>query len=215
MQIKTLELTDFQQNVRILFGSNDNSQNVAVVIDPGGDSEEVINFLKKNNLELEAIWLTHSHLDHCGGVADLLAFKNVPLYGSILEAEFRKNVTNIAMMYGLDSGALKNCPEPSNYLEGGEQLSFLNNNFQVIFCPGHSPGHLCFYAKDLGVLIAGDTIFAGSIGRTDLPGGNHGQLIENIKSKLLGLPSETRVLSGHGPDTTIGHERASNPWLRG
>ncbi len=109
---------------------------------------------------------------------------------------------------------MDNCPEPTTYIQGGEFLEFMGYSFEVIFSPGHSPGHLCFYQKETGNLIAGDTLFAGSIGRTDLPGGDHNELMTSIRSKLFTLPDETKVLPGHGPDTTIIRERETNPFFQ-
>lgn len=186
----------------------------AVVVDPGGDAPEILEALSGHGATIEAIWLTHSHLDHCGGVADLLAKDEVPLFGHPIEAEMRSRVEQIAMMYGLPPGQMKNCPEPDNELVGGETLSFGGRSFQVRFTPGHSPGHVVFYCAEEGVLLAGDTLFAGSIGRTDLPGGNHEQLLDSISQQIYSLPDETRVLSGHGPDTTVGVERRTNPFVR-
>ena len=117
------------------------------------------------------------------------------------------------MLYGIPPGEMQSCPEPDVPIIGGEALSIAGYNFEVLFTPGHSPGHLCFYNSASHTLIAGDTLFAGSIGRTDLPGGDHVTLLRSIRQQLLVLPDDTRVLSGHGPDTTIGRERNSNPFL--
>jgi hydroxyacylglutathione hydrolase len=208
--IKTIPITDYEQNCRVLWHEG---QSEALVIDPGGETKKVLSFLEAQKLTVTEIWLTHSHLDHCGGVAALLRnYPEAKLSANPLERSFRERVVEIMKMYGM-AGDLENCPEPHRELTGGEKISFGDAHFEVRFVPGHAPGHLVFYLAAEGVVIAGDTIFAGSIGRTDLPGGNHQTLIASIHRELLSLPDETRVLSGHGPDTTIGRERISNPFL--
>lgn len=211
LEILTVPVSLFEQNARILF---EDVTNKAVLIDPGGDPEKLMTALRSHKLELHEIWLTHSHLDHCGAVSDILAKVKVPLLGHKLEQDFRSSVDLVAAAYQVPPGLFKNCPEPTRYIDEGDILELGDHQFKVIYTPGHSPGHVSFYNSEHGILIAGDTLFAGSIGRTDLPGGNHHQLIETIKQKLLCLPPNTKVLSGHGPDTTIADEKRSNPWLQ-
>ncbi len=209
IEIALLTLTPIQQNTRVVI-----SGSTALVIDPAGEGHKIIKFLDDRSLTLTQVWLTHSHLDHCGGVQDLLAkFPNAKLYGHPEEKFFRQNVENICVNYGIPHGIMKNCPEPTDYIIGGEKLEFGGLEFESIYTPGHSPGHISFYQGYSGVLFAGDTLFAGSIGRTDLPGGDHDLLIRMIKEKILTLPDNTKVLSGHGPDTTVGREKNGNPFL--
>jgi glyoxylase-like metal-dependent hydrolase (beta-lactamase superfamily II) len=213
LNIELFPVTDFQQNCRILWqdGTAD-----ALVIDPGGDGDRIEKFLISRKLRCAQIWLTHSHLDHCGGVSQLLRTNaSIPLFAHQLEREFRSRVEDIKDMYGIQGNSMTNCPEPTRYLEGEETLEFAGVSFTTLFTPGHSPGHICFYAPTEGLLLAGDTLFAGSIGRTDLPGGNHATLIKSIIEKILTLPDDTRVLSGHGPETRVGVERDTNPFLQG
>jgi hydroxyacylglutathione hydrolase len=212
LTVKTFPVTEFQQNCRILWQSGHPS---ALVVDPGGDGDRIIQFLQRENLTCSEIWLTHSHLDHCGGVACLLKQYPVALLGHPIEREFRLRVNDVKAMYGIVSSSMENCPEPTRYLEGGEEVEFQGTKFSVLFTPGHSPGHLCFYAAEEKFLLAGDTLFAGSIGRTDLPGGDFKTLKKSIVEKILTLPDDTRVLSGHGQDTLVGTERRTNPFITG
>lgn len=210
LDIQTIVVTPFMQNARLLSVSGSKG---AVLIDPGGDTEIVLSALEASGKELIGIWLTHSHLDHCGGVAALKRRFDVPLVAHAREADMRAGLKKIAAMYGLELGDMEICPEPQQFIKGGERLELGPLSFEVRFAPGHSPGHVVFYCESEGVVVAGDTLFAGSIGRSDLPGGDHDTLIESISSQLLSLPPHTRVLPGHGPDTTIGQELETNPFF--
>lgn len=210
LNIVTLEVTEFAQNCRIVVPRGCKS---AVVIDPGGESERVLAALASNGWECGQIWLTHSHLDHCAGVSKLKQASGARLFAHVEEKFFRERVVEISRMYGIAPGSMEDCPEPDVELTEGAVLSLGPLRFEVLFCPGHSPGHVCFYEPSCGVLFSGDVLFAGSIGRTDLPGGDHNLLLSSIRRKLFVLPPETVVYSGHGPLTTIGHERKSNPFL--
>lgn len=206
----TIPVTELEQNCRVIA----NAAGECVVIDPGGDVEKILGFVKSNNLKLKGIYLTHSHFDHCGGVAALLrAEPKLPLYGHPQEKGFRARVKEIAHMYGL-SDAFENSPEPTQYLNGGETIQIVGAVVKVLFVPGHAPGHLCFYFPEEKTLVAGDTVFAGSIGRTDLPYGDHDLLLTSIKEKIFPLPDATIIMPGHGPDTTLAEEKRSNPYLR-
>lgn len=210
-EITTILVTPFQQNCRIVL----DGEGGALVIDPGGESDRILQTLRDLDVEMREIWLTHSHVDHCGGVAALLRASDVPLSGHENEALMRANVREICLAYGIPPGDMEDCPEPSRYLSGGETLTFGSYEVKTLFTPGHSPGHVAFYFPALRTVISGDALFAGSIGRTDLPGGDHEQLLTSIRRELFELPDETRVRSGHGPDTTIGQEKRSNPFLVG
>ncbi len=212
IEVVTIEVTPFMQNARLLF---ERGSDRAVVVDPGGDVDLILSELKARKLTCSEIWLTHSHLDHCGGVRRLKEVTGATLLGHPGEAMMRARVVDIAAMYGLPGSDLENCPEPERMLTGGETITVGGESFEVLFTPGHSPGHLCFYSRGSGILIAGDTLFQGSIGRTDLPGGDFDVLMDTIKGILFKLPPEIRVLSGHGPDTTIGAEQRTNPFVRG
>ena len=165
MVIETIVVTPIQQNCRILLGK------AALVVDPGGDVEAIIASL--GGRMVSQIWLTHSHLDHCGGVAGLKeTFPDSRIYGHELEKDYRQRVEDIAAYYGIPEGLMKNCPEPDTYIKGGEILDFEGVKFEVRFTPGHAPGHLVFVNKEEKYVFAGDTLFQGSIGRTDLPNGD-------------------------------------------
>jgi len=203
------EVTPLQQNCRVLV---EGATKRCVVIDPGGDAQILKALLTKEGLSPEAIWLTHSHFDHCGGAAELKRDFDIPLYAHPGETYFRTRVLDSQRLWQIP-GKMENCPEPDHSISGGETLSIGDERFSVLFTPGHAPGHLCFYSATGDILIAGDTIFFGSMGRTDLPFGDTATLFKSIREKLLVLPSETRVLSGHGPDTTIGAERLNFEYL--
>ena len=210
LKIEIIPVTPIEQNCRILYFEN---YNKCVIVDPGGDADLIINFLETNKLLPEAIWLTHSHFDHCGGVCDLKEKYSCKLYGHKSEKQLRELVEMSALRFGVPDLSMKNCPEPDIYIDDLAKLEFNGLEFIALFTPGHSIGHISFYQKDEKILLGGDAVFQGSIGRTDLPGGNFELLIGSIRSKILTLPDDVKILSGHGPDTSIGFERKSNPFL--
>jgi len=211
-EITTIPVTPFQQNCRIVL----DGEGGALVIDPGGESDRIVKTLRDLDVEIREIWLTHSHVDHCGGVAALRRISDAPLSAHENEQMMRGNVREkICLAFGIPPGDMEDCPEPERFLSGGESLTFGPYEVKTLFTPGHSPGHISFYFPSLKTVISGDALFAGSIGRTDLPGGDHEQLLASIRRELWELPDETRVCSGHGPDTTIGQEKHSNPFLVG
>jgi glyoxylase-like metal-dependent hydrolase (beta-lactamase superfamily II) len=212
LHIETITVTPFAQNARILSVAGHED---AVVVDPGGDVPLIEDALRRRKLRCSEIWLTHSHIDHCAGVAALMRSYPATLFGHPDEAAFRTAVIQVCRMYGLPEEGMENCPEPTRMLRGGETLTLHGISFEVLFTPGHSPGHLCFYCAAENLLIGGDLLFQGSVGRTDLPGGNGATLLQSIRSKVLVLPPATKVLAGHGPDTTVGAEARSNPFILG
>jgi len=203
-----IPVTPFQQNCTLLWCE---ATKCAVVIDPGGDVPDIERAIAKAGVTVEKIWLTHGHLDHVGGAADLKARLNVPIEGPHRADQFLlEHVVASARQFGLSG--LKNA-SPDRWLSEGDTVEIGELSFAVLHCPGHSPGSIVFIAKDQHLAIVGDVLFAGSIGRTDLPGGDHAQLIKSITDKLMPLDDDFVVLSGHGPVTTIGRERESNPFL--
>ena len=181
----------------------------AAVIDPGGNAPEILERLQTHQLDLVMIINTHGHFDHIGGNRELLEATTAELLIHQDDRQLLDHAKEHAAAYGLQTEA---SPPPTRELVGGETLSVGELSLQVIHTPGHSPGGICLYVEDC--LLVGDTLFAGSIGRTDLPGGDHQLLINGIKEKLLPLPETTRVCPGHGPMTTIGEEKQYNPFLR-
>ena len=180
----------------------------AAVVDPGGDAEKILDRLRQHGLDLVMIINTHGHFDHIGGNRELLAVTTAELLIHHDDRSLLDHAEEHAAAYGLQT---ESSPAPTRELKGDEILSIGELSLQVIHTPGHSAGGICLYVEDS--LIVGDTLFAGSIGRTDLPGGNHQLLIKGIKEKLLLLPEATRVYPGHGPMTTIGQEKLYNPFL--
>lgn len=219
MQIETLVVTPFQQNCRVIFAPESGK---CAVIDPGGEVERIIALIRRLGAQVESILLTHAHIDHAAGASELESRlreegQQPLLLAHPAEQAMRSSIESQAAMFGLSGAEYRNVREPDRYLEHGDEYLLGENRAKVLFTPGHAPGHIALFFADTGgapVLIAGDALFAGSIGRTDLPGGDHETLLRSIREQLYVLPEDTRVLSGHGPETTIGREKQSNPFVR-
>ena len=202
-------VTPFQQNCTILFDMDDK---IGVVVDPGGDVDQILAALKENGIKPAAIWLTHGHIDHAGGAMELKEALGVEIVGPHAADKFLlDNLENQARQFGV-SDAVRNCA-PDRFLDEGETISFGEHVFEVLHCPGHAPGHVVYYNRAAQFAHVGDVLFRGSIGRTDLPGGDHAALIRSIKEKLLPLGDEIGFICGHGPGGRFGEERRSNPFL--
>lgn len=186
----------------------------AIFVDPGfyyGEEEdEVRHFVKKNNLQPVSIVNTHCHFDHILGVEFVRNEYKIPFEAHSNESFWIEKVVEKGMLYGFKLNPVK---PADNFLDKKQKIEFGNSVLEVIHIPGHSAGHVVFYSRSDGFLVAGDVLFYGSIGRTDLEGGNFNSLITGIKEKLLVLPGETKVYCGHGPETTIAFEKKSNPFL--
>ncbi len=210
LHYQIIPVTPFAQNCTLLW---DDESKDAVLIDAGGDSGKLKQAVEKAQVKVVAMWLTHGHLDHVGAVGELAQFYNVPVIGPHKEDDFwLEGLQQQSKMFGFPAPQRV---EVTQWLEGGEQLQLGKYLFNVRFTPGHTPGHVVIYSKDLGLVWTGDVLFAGSIGRTDFPRGNHQQLIESIHKNLFCLPDETRFIAGHGPMSTIGKEKRTNPFLAG
>jgi hydroxyacylglutathione hydrolase len=220
MRIQKFVLTPFQQNTRIVIC---NTTKKAICIDPGERSDELINFIRSEELEVQAITLTHGHLDHVGGTS--------ALRGEFPEAEVILHKDDEDLYYGLPFQPLgMGVPETQLAALGmkydvppkltrnwqhGERYSVGDLEFLVLHCPGHTRGHVVLAEETQKVVFVGDCLFAGSIGRTDLPGGDHQTLLDSINNNILSLGDDFTVYSGHGPETTTGQERTTNPFLTG
>ena len=190
----------------------DEATREAIVIDPGDDVSRIHKRLTDQGLRLKQILVTHGHIDHVGGALKLKRLTGAPIY---------LNENDLPQLEMMDTQAawlgLRTPPEtapPDEGLAEGQVVGLEHYPAVVLHTPGHTQGSVCLHFAPLNLLIAGDTLFAGSIGRTDLPGGDFDQIIASLRTRLLALPDETRVLPGHGPGTTIGQERASNPFLQ-
>jgi len=206
MLIKQLTVGQVQTNCYI---AGCETTHEGVVIDPGDEAERILAEVKKMGLTIKYILNTHAHFDHIMANGPMVKATGAPLAIHPLELPLL-HAKGGAAMFGLSAPS---SPEPDIMLAEGDTISFGQYNFQVLFTPGHTVGHVSFYEPTAGVIFDGDVLFAQGIGRTDFPGGNHKTLLTSIYEKLMVLPDETVVYSGHGPVTTIGDERASNPWL--
>ena len=194
----------------------DPESKLAVVIDPAWDGDLLAKQIQKLGWKVQSIWITHAHFDHFGGLADLLSGLNLSEEDDFFVGLHPKDlnlwkVKGGAIMFGVP---MKSVPKPEHAFKEGEMLSIGKYQFQVHHTPGHSPGHVVFHCQSDGILFSGDVIFKQGIGRTDLLGGSYSTLMDSIQKHVLPLPDETRIFSGHGPETTVGDERRDNPFLK-
>ncbi len=205
MLIKTLPVGPLQVNCFIVGCSKTRE---AMVVDPGDDGQKILDLLRQEKLQLKTVVNTHGHFDHIGANRLLVEATGAELLIHEKDVPLMANAIQHAALYGLNTTA---SPPPSRTLAGGDRFWVGELEVSVLHTPGHSPGGICLLVG--GHLFSGDSLFAGSVGRTDLPGGDHDTLIDGVRKQLLVLPEETRVHPGHGPDTTIGEEKRSNPFV--
>ncbi len=207
LKLQIIPVTPFEQNCTLLWC--DETKHAAVV-DPGGDLRRIVAAVEKNGLQLERILVTHGHIDHAGGVADLAERFSLPVEGPHREDQFWiDNMPQQAQMYGF---ANVRSFTPDRWLEQGDSVRFGNIEMQVLHCPGHTPGHVVFFNDPARLALVGDVLFKGSVGRTDFPKGDFDTLINSIRGKLWPLGDDVTFISGHGPTSTFGEERLNNPF---
>jgi hydroxyacylglutathione hydrolase len=204
-----LTVGPFQENCYVI---GDQETGVGAIVDPGDEAARIALAVEQTNLEIGQILVTHAHIDHVGAVAALAEEYACPVLMHAEAEPMLKQLPTQAMMMGLRFGKL---PTVDRHIEDEEVLEVGSLRLESRYTPGHAPGHLAFYVESEGLVLSGDALFAGSVGRTDLFGGNADLLMRSIRERLLTLPDDTRVHPGHGPGTTIGDERAHNPFLDG
>lgn len=208
LRLAIIPVTPFEQNCSIVFCEKTRQ---AAVIDPGGDLEKIEAALHQLDVRLTKVLLTHGHLDHCAGAKELAQKWSVPIEGPHRDEKFwLDQLPEQTVRFGFGSAEAF---EPDRWLADGDTVSLGEHAFEVFHCPGHTPGHVIFYDQPTRLAFVGDVLFAGSIGRTDFPKGNHSDLIHAIKTKLWPLGEDVQFVPGHGPMSTFGQERESNPYV--
>lgn len=206
-----IPVTPFEQNCTLIWCE---ATKRAVVIDPGGDVDNILEAISQSGVTVEKIWLTHGHLDHAGGAAELKEkLGGVPIEGPhIADKTLLDNLEGGGARFGITG--MRNVT-PDRWLDEGDTVQVGNLTFEIFHCPGHSPGSVVFFNRDMRFAHVGDVLFNGSVGRTDLPGGSHATLISSIRTKLLPLGDDVGFICGHGPGSSIGQERQTNPFIVG
>jgi len=206
VKVQTITVGAFQENSYLIV---DERTNRAVIVDPGGEGERLIEEVEATGATLDAIWITHAHVDHLGAIASIKRKWDVPIYLHPLDRRLYEAASRQAEVYGIP---FEEPPAPDREFSDGQRIKVGDREMRVMHAPGHAPGHVVIHGD--GIALVGDCLFAGSIGRTDLPFSNPPQLAATLE-KLAALPPETIVYPGHGVETTIGEERLSNPFLNG
>ncbi len=208
LHYRTLPVTAFQQNSSIVWCDETMD---AAVIDPGGDLDALVAEVQRQGLQLKAIWLTHAHIDHAGGTGELAERLSLPIIGPHTGDQYWIDaLPQQSIMFGFPPARQFT---PTRWLQDGDTVTIGRETLHVRHCPGHTPGHVVFHAPQIDRAFVGDVLFAGSIGRTDFPGGNHQQLIDSITQRLWPMGDQTVFIPGHGPESTFGRERRSNPYV--
>jgi hydroxyacylglutathione hydrolase len=210
LRYRTIPVTPFAQNCSLLWCDVTHD---AVLIDPGGDLPELEQAVQAQGVRLSAIWVTHAHIDHAGGVGELAQRWQLPIVGPQAEDQFW--IDALPQQSQQFCFAPAQAFTPTRWLNDGDTLSLGQHTITVRHCPGHTPGHVVFYAPAIGRAFVGDVLFAGSIGRTDFPRGDYDTLIRSITQRLWPMGDETVFIPGHGPESTFGRERATNPFVGG
>jgi len=207
LRYRTVPVTPFQQNCSIVWCD---STGRAAIVDPGGELPRLLAVVQSLGVALEQIWLTHAHIDHAGGAAALARDLRLPIVGPHPGDRFWIDaIAQQASMFGLAGEAFT----PSRWLDDGDDVQVGECRLQVRHCPGHTPGHVVFHSAAAKRAFVGDVLFAGSIGRTDFPGGDFDTLVRSIRERLWPMGDDTVFIPGHGPEGTIGHERRFNPFV--
>ena len=210
LRYHTLPVTAFAQNCSIVW---DDQTKQAAVIDPGGDLPELLATVERLGLKLEQIWLTHAHIDHAGGTGELSRTRGLPIIGPHRGDQFWiDGLPQQSRMFGFP---VAEPFTPTRWLEDGDTVTLGTHTLDVRHCPGHTPGHVVFHSAEAQRCFVGDVLFAGSIGRTDFPGGDHDTLIASITERLWPMGDDTVFIPGHGPESTFGRERRFNPYVNG
>lgn len=208
MKAAILPVTPFQQNCSLLWCTETMQ---GAVVDPGGEVERIIDAAAEHKIEIEKILITHGHIDHAGGAAELAERCGCPIEGpEKSDAFWIDQLQESGEKFGFDGARVF---EPTRWLQGGDDVTFGNVTLTVRHCPGHTPGHVVFVEKALGLAIVGDVLFQGSIGRTDFPRGDHATLIRSITEQLWPLGGDVAFIPGHGQMSTFGAERENNPFV--
>jgi len=208
MEVTIIPVTPFQQNCSLLACE---ATREAAIVDPGGDLDRIVAQISAQGLTATRIFLTHGHVDHCAGAAVLAQRLGIPIEGpQQADAFWINQLPQATREYGFP---VAQAFTPARWLVDGDTVRFGEQVLQVLHCPGHTPGHVVFFHADARVALVGDVLFAGSIGRTDFPRGNHADLLASIRNKLWPLGNDVRFVPGHGPTSTFGEERRSNPYV--
>ncbi|MET3233956.1 UNVERIFIED_ORG: glyoxylase-like metal-dependent hydrolase (beta-lactamase superfamily II) [Burkholderia sp. 1263] len=208
MKVTLIPVTPFQQNSSLLVCE---ATGRAAVVDPGGDLDVIQGEIARQNVTVEKVFLTHGHIDHCAGAKTLAMHHGVPIEGPHPDERFwLDKLPDQSTRFGFPAA---DAFEPDRWLHNGDTVQFGDETLEVYHCPGHTPGHVVFFSRAHRLALVGDVLFAGSIGRTDFPRGNHADLVRSIREKLWPLGDDVTFVPGHGPTSTFGDERRTNPYV--